>query len=184
MLELVDRHIPQAAFLPQQENGQFNAFVESNMKKIPLTKNKFALVDDEDYDFLMQWKWYFNGKYAVRNIGGRKNKSTVFMHHLLCETPKLKQTDHVNMIKLDNRRKNLRAVSAKDNKGNEGLRANNTSGYKGVVWCKNRKKWVARLGTKPQKYLGGFSSKIEAARSYNVAAAKYFKECARLNNVD
>ncbi len=26
-------------------------------KLIPLTQGKFAIVDAEDYDWLMQWKW-------------------------------------------------------------------------------------------------------------------------------
>jgi len=47
------------------------------MKLIPLTKGKFAMVDDEDYDFLMQWKWCAaknrNTFYARRGVSIRKN---------------------------------------------------------------------------------------------------------------
>ena len=35
------------------------------MKEIQLTQGKVALVDNEDYDFLMQWKW------CVKNMQGR-----------------------------------------------------------------------------------------------------------------
>lgn len=46
------------------------------MKQIPLTQGQFALVDDEDYDWLMQWKWHaFQGPtnktyYAAKRIYG------------------------------------------------------------------------------------------------------------------
>ena len=46
------------------------------MKKIKLTKNKFAIVDDEDFKFLSQWKWFlsWNG-YAKRNSRVSENKT-------------------------------------------------------------------------------------------------------------
>ena len=40
------------------------------MKTIPLTQGKEAIVDDCDYDYLMQWKWFCvkqrGNYYAVR----------------------------------------------------------------------------------------------------------------------
>lgn len=42
------------------------------MRKIPLTQGKFALVDDADFDWLNQWKWYAlktkTTFYAVRKV--------------------------------------------------------------------------------------------------------------------
>jgi hypothetical protein len=43
------------------------------MKEIQLTQGKVALVDDDDFDYLSQWKWYAHKPstrdiyYAVRN---------------------------------------------------------------------------------------------------------------------
>ncbi len=46
------------------------------MREIQLTRNRVALVDDQDYHFLSQWKWYTtNGGYAQRDfeLGGKKS---------------------------------------------------------------------------------------------------------------
>jgi hypothetical protein len=54
------------------------------MKLIPLTQNKFAQVDDEDYDWLMRYNWcadLISGIwYAVRNIFKDNKKYTIYMH--------------------------------------------------------------------------------------------------------
>jgi hypothetical protein len=51
--------------------------------------------------------------------------------------------DHVNQDRSDNRWVNLRAASRSQNVLNSGLHKNNTSGFRGVSWCKTRCRWVA-----------------------------------------
>lgn len=148
------------------------------MKKIPLTKGQFALVDDEDFDFLNQWSWCFHLGYAIR---GHKNpsgkKRHLPMHRVINKTPLGKETDHINENKLDNQRSNLRTASHSQNKFNKGPQQNNTSGYKGVTFIKTRKKWQAQIqGNGKRPSLGYFDTAIEAAKAYDTASYKLHGE--------
>lgn len=92
------------------------------MKKIKLTKNKYAIVDDADFKELNKFKWYCSGwGYAVRDVGGRKNREKVYMHKFLNKTPKGFITDHINRDRLDNRRINLRSVNTTQSILNRGM---------------------------------------------------------------
>jgi hypothetical protein len=73
-----------------------------NLKTIKLSQGKEVIVDEEDYAYLSQWKWYFNGGYAVRGC-----KKRILMHRVIMATPDDKVTDHINRDKLDNRRCNF-----------------------------------------------------------------------------
>ena len=53
--------------------------------------------------------------------------------------------DHRDTIKHHNWIKNLREATNQQNLQNRGKNKNNTSGYKGVSWCKNIKQYVANI---------------------------------------
>jgi len=161
------------------------------MKRIPLTKGKEALVDDQDYSYLMQWKWHAakGGKYAARDTRSfnRQYGSVVYMHDVLAARNGIAgKIDHANQDTLDNQRQNLRPATGSQNGANRGPQANNTSGYKGVVQVCQR--WRAQIKVKGEFHsLGHFpltdAGKIKAARVYNEAALKHFGEFAVLNPV-
>ncbi len=72
-----------------------------------------------------------------------------------------------------------------ENSRSQKTRSNNTSGYKGVYWEKQLKKWRARIKVNYQGvHLGVFSDKEEAAKAYNAAALEYFGEFAKLNIIE
>jgi hypothetical protein len=154
------------------------------MKKIPLTQGKFAIVDDEDFEALLQFKWHVNRHrstwYAVRWIGSQK----IHMHRVITNAPLGMDVDHIDGDGLNNQRSNLRVCSKQENHWNQGLNRNSTSGFKGVVWHKWARKWQAHIRVNGKRlYLGLFNDKTAAARAYNEAATKHFGNFARLNNV-
>lgn len=140
------------------------------MKQIPLSNGEFALVDDEDFDFISRWKWWKNENgYAFRSCHKGNGKSgTVLMHRLICAPVDGLEVDHINRNKLDNRRSNLRSVTRSQNERNKSLRSDNTSGYKGVHWDKSHKKWYAGIRHDGKRiYLGRFATAEEASRAYD-----------------
>jgi len=149
------------------------------MKEIPLTQGKVALVDDEDFEWLNQWKWYFSDKgYAYREQSCHK----VHMHTLILQTPPGLVCDHINRNRLDNRRCNLRTCYKGENSRNRGHNSNNTSGYKGVGWATHQKMWRARImNNRKMIHLGYFKNQEDAAKAYDSASTKYFGDFSSKN---
>ncbi len=110
---------------------------------IPLTRGKFVIVDDEDYDHLNQWKWFYDGRYATRTQE-RPKRTSIRMHQIIAKHPGGRKivTDHINGNKLDNRKKNLRLISQSRNTRNSRYKKS-SSRYRGVAWDKLRKRWKA-----------------------------------------
>lgn len=161
------------------------------MREIVLTKGKVALVDDKDYDYLNQWKWsYHPAGYAKRTIDTcksniRRTTATVFMHRQICSLSNLDaQIDHINGDGLDNRRSNLRVCTHAQNAMNKRKALNKTSNYKGVYFCKTHKRFIAQIKLNGKStHVGIYRTEKEAAKAYNDAALKHFKEFAKINDL-
>lgn len=159
------------------------------MRRIRLTKGKEALVDDEDYDHLMQWKWQYRqtdggGGYATRTQRSGDHRKAVWMHHVVADRMGLEtgdEYDHIDRNGLNNCRNNLRPATASQNCANRRPRRNG-SGYRGVYWYPRYRKWNAMIRVKGRIHnLGYFQSRVEAAKAYNEAAKQHFGEFACLN---
>lgn len=155
---------------------------DSSIRLIPLTQGQFAIVDAADFEYLNKWKWCAHKRpnmfYVVRNEIDR----TIYMHRQIMSDPKELQVDHINGNGLDNRRENLRLASSIQNSFNRGKTSQNTSGFKGVTWNKERKKWLARIYAGENFiFLGWHLSKEAAAKAYDNAALKYHGEFSRVN---
>ena len=157
-------------------------------KRIPLTKGYFAIVDDQDYEWLSQWKWrslLSKGKvYAIRHQrGGYHKYLTVLMHRQIMDAPIDKLVDHRDGNGLNNQRDNLRLVNNQQNSHNsQGYRKGKTSKFKGVSWDKEKGKWGAYIRVNGKvKNLGRYISEVDAARVYDDKARQFFGEFAWLN---
>lgn len=148
------------------------------MKKIRLTRNKFAIVDNEDFEILNKYKWSvlkgWNTSYAVRSLYDsktQKTSKTLLMHRVILNLKNKEICDHVNGNGLDNRKNNLRLVTKSQNSINSKINIRNKSGYKGVSWDKLRKKWTSRIKVNGKYlFLGRFDSKSKAMKEYNKKA--------------
>ena len=117
---------------------------------------------------------------TIREHGGASKN--ILMHRLLLNAPSTLEVDHINMNRLDNRRKNLRLATHSDNQHNRKKYKVNTSGYKGVYFYKDRKKWSAKIRIKGKLFnLGFFDSPYLASFAYNTEATKNFGDYARPN---
>lgn len=154
------------------------------MKTISLTKGKFALVDDSDFDIVSKYKWHAELHmkthwYAFAQI---KRKPTS-LHRFLLQPMKGEEVDHRNGNGLDNRKSNLRTVKHAQNMWNKRMYKNNHSGFKGVyAVSRGLKKWRARITILGKKIsLGYFYDPFTAQLVYKKAARKYFGEFAYQN---
>ena len=160
------------------------------MKIIPLTQGKVALVDDEDFDWLSQYKWcaikdskrsyiYYVARTTPKQNGKQR---MIMMHREILGLPKGVQTDHRNGNGLDNQKANLRPATHQQNQFNRQSHHKGTSKYKGVGWHKSTQKWRAHIGFNCKLiHLGLFDDEKEAAKAYDCKAKELFGEFANLN---
>lgn len=146
---------------------------------IPLTRGKVAIVDDDDFERINAYKWFYHSQGYAACMFGRK---MVLMHRVIMNTPQGMETDHANRDRLDNRRENLRICTQSQNQSNRAIGTNNTSGYKGVSWRPEKSKWLAHITVNGQrKHLGYFDTPEQAADAYDEASRKYHMEFSRAN---
>jgi len=176
------------------------------MKLIPLSQTNrqknyslklFSQVDDEDYDYLMQWKWHasMSGRVWYARTNDSDHKREIQMHRLIMklDNPHL-DVDHIDRNGLNNQKSNLRIATTSQNCINR-----NTWGiskHHGVSVQKCNIHKMTKKGMKSYKYeywrsdicvnykcffLGTFKTEEEAAKAYNEAAMKYHGEFANIN---
>ena len=132
--------------------------------------------DIEDFDKIKDYCWYeaFARGYSYVNTNISRGKS-IRMHQLLGYTG----YDHIDRNALNNRKCNFRQASNSENARNHTKANNNTSGFIGVSWNKQRQKWVSYIIiNNANKYLGIFKNKEDAIKMRLQAEAKYFGEFA------
>ena len=141
------------------------------MKEVVLTRGKFAVVDDEDFEYINKFSWHYSHGYAMTD----SVRSRIYMHRLINKTPEGLLTDHIDRNSLNNQKSNLRTVDKKMNSINRGLQRNNTSGYKGVTLDKTNNRWEARIKVNQKTiHLGRFKDIMDAVDIRKLAESVYF----------
>jgi len=177
------------------------------MKTIPLTRGKFALINDEDVEIVSNYKWHahYDGYnwYAKTNIKGINGKQSMMaMHRLLmgCIKGDGKIIDHKDGNGLNNQRCNIRFATPSQNVANK-EKTRGSSKYLGVYFSRVirrefRKRtndyrawvstcWIAQIRVNGKIiHLGRHKEEKSAALAYNEAAKIHHKEFARLNIIE
>lgn len=147
--------------------------------KIPLTRGVEAVIDDDSYHLVSNYKWYaivgrHDTLYAARGHG-------LLMHRVITNAPPNLFVDHKNGNGLDNTKANLRLVNRSQNQGNSRPRKG-SSNFKGVSWDWTRNLWrVDICFNGKRRAIGRFKSELDAALAYDKAALEQWGDFALLN---
>ncbi len=159
----------------------------SFMKTIPLSQGQVAIIDDEDFNWVNQYKWSFQRNrrtgYAVRSVKyhGKQTRSPLH-REVLGLGPGDPEVDHRDGNGLNCTKDNLRMATRQQNQRNQRKHLGTSSQFKGVCWDKANRKWLAQIQVDGYlEYLGRFDAELTAARAYNLAAVQAFGEFAQLN---
>ena len=163
------------------------AIIDGDIAKIPLgvgAKDGYAIVD-ADMAYLADERCYrlVDWGYAVTKLQGRSTK----LHHIIAGRPdKGLVIDHIDGDPLNNKRENLRVVTAANNARNRKRHAGGHSEYKGVyklpsgTWAVTIEKDRHNKSSKVRRYKS-FANEKDAALQYDEWAKELFGEYARLN---
>ena len=153
------------------------------MKKILLNTGETALVDNQDFKYLSQFRWTrkTDGKniYAIRyqKISSRNYKRYSMHREILNLTNPKILVDHKDHNGLNNQRKNLRQCNAAQNCWNS-VSAKGKSKFKGVTQYPSGS-YRVRIGVNGVRmHLGVFKNELDAHNAYKEAAKKFHKEYA------
>jgi len=168
-----------------------------DIRFIPLTKGQFAAISAFRYDWAMRYEWRaqwnpctrsfyaYRSEYLGKIDGKYKSLAVSMAREILgLDFGKALIADHINHDTLCNTDDNLRAVTRAQSMQNQRCKRSGKSAYKGVFWQKWRKsetngKWCATITTnRKRRFLGYFSTELEAYEAYCTAAREVHGEFA------
>jgi len=145
----------------------------STMRQIPLSQNKIAILDDDDFDRFSQYHWCYRGErnggegYAIRHAKDGKKKRTEYLHRAIMNPAPGLEVIFLNYDRLDCRRENLRIVSKQEARRHHRVRRDSDSGMKGVRFNPDGGSWSALTFRDGHcRSIGTFSNKGEASWAY------------------
>lgn len=161
-----------------------NLEVGGGAASLALPSGDLVLFDEADQHLIDQYRWSVmrrsHTNYVRGYIRGSRAAGYVQMHRILLDLP-VSDVDHVNGNGLDNRRVNLRTATRGQNNANRSSRVGQ-SGYRGVVWHRQNRRWVAQISVDNKtQYLGSFDDPWDAAQAYNARATELWDDFVLLN---
>lgn len=163
--ELRDAEMAAHYALPVQRNAEGVAIIP--IRNAAKEVVEYALVSDGDWHRFMLTAWSFSDGYPVGNFEGKSGP----MHRLVL--PDSDMVDHINHVRHDNRRPNLRTTDYSGNGQNKPKREGCASKYIGVE--AHGQYWCATIQKDHKKcFLGSFLTEEEAARAYNKRAKELY----------
>ena len=168
-------------------------------KEIPLSQDKVAIVDDEDFNRVSQYSWHYVRGYAKAFDKGTGSNRKLYLHRVVMGLGHFvddqREIDHINHNGLDNRKTNLEIKSRSGNMLNRKhtIRDGFSSKYRGVahrggrtMQFRNRhgtlttpsKSWTTYYG---KRYIGIFETEEKAAKCRDLAALRAEGPHAQLN---
>ncbi|MDN5300927.1 MAG: hypothetical protein PWQ60_441 [Thermoanaerobacteraceae bacterium] len=142
--------------------------LDNGVTKIYLSNrpDTYTLIDTEDFEKIKEIRWYlWSDGYVYGHSYGR----TIRLHRVILDVENQRGVivDHVNRDKLDNRKVNLRIADQSVNAINSKMRRDNTSGFRGVYWNKQKQKFRAiAVINGIQIHLGLYNTPEEAYKAY------------------
>ena len=144
-------------------------------------KGSLFFISTCDISLIENHTWYVaNSGYVERKDWCNGANKTVRMHRQIMQLQRgVGNVDHVNKLKYDNRRENLRLATKAENSINRLPPSNNTSGFTGVIWDKSRNKWSAVITVNRKLiHIGRFAVKEMAINARTLAEKKYYGQYA------
>jgi hypothetical protein len=146
------------------------------MRQIPLTQRQFAVVDDQDYELLADFKWCYraerNGRqgYAVRHGIVDGLDRLIYLHRQLVSAPPGHEVIFLNHDRLDCRRTNLKVVTKQEARQHHRVRSDSKSQIKGVSYDADDGSWTVTVYRNGKStHLGTFYDEDNARKMYEYA---------------
>lgn len=151
----------------------------SDIEMVLYCGNTIVVFDTEDYPLISERQWSV-GSHGYVTSGSSENQ--VLMHRLVIGADTDQVVDHINRIKVDNRKCNLRLCSHRDNTWNRPTQVNNKTGYKGICKLPNGKYQAQITIDRKPVYLGQYTDIMEAVHVYDSALMLVAGDYACVNN--
>ena len=154
-------------------------------RNVILSRGKIAVVDDDDAQWVRQWKWSTSSDgRAVRRL---RDGTIILMHRAILEHHGIDLTgyvvDHINRDPLDNQFANLRPCTAAQNLWNRPASSASTTGYKGVFFHQAYGWHITIITHGERLWRGYFKTLRQALCVYNQLAREKHGEFAEIHEL-